>query len=399
MVSADDVVRQAQDQSGLDDVGSTHFLEPLACWVRDLDQSTLSDAGRSVLTDVAVGNLRTRLAVVDCLRRNPEIADVDLPPIVLIAGFARSGTTLLHNLLSCHPRTRAFQRWELVRPVPPPEAAAWSDDPRRAVVQSSVDALRGSELERLHWVNAADPEECPWGFYDCRGLLGRGAAAVMPRWTDHLLEHRSPETFVEYRALLQLLLWKNPPPSGSMLVLKSPLTTPELSEFAAAFPEARFVFTHRDPFRVVTSINAVADAVASPLCVRGARPGAEDGRGPRTALRIVRASAAAMVNLASTGPDRIAHVHYPDLMARPVEAVTAALTTLSLDVGEGAANRVKEFLARQRATRAAPPTAYEHSYTVEDVWDDRVVASYCSTFGVEQERRRLTEPVIGRASA
>ena len=348
---------------------------------------------------VAVNNLRTRLQIVDYLTRHPEIADVELPPVLLIAGFARSGTTLLHNLLSCHPRTRALLRWELVRPIPSPTSATWSNDPRRGEVQASVDALRGSDLERLHWVNADEPEECPWGFYDCTGLLGRGAGSVMRRWWDHLLEHPSTTTFLEYRALLQLLLWKNPPASGSVLVLKSPMTTPSLAQFAESFPDARYVFTHRDPFRVVVSMNAVADAIASPLCVPGTRIGAEDGRTGRGALRTAAATATAMEAFAATHPDRIAaQVHYADLMTDPVGIVASTLARVGIAVDEGAVGQVDAFLARQRAQRPAPPTGYEHTYTVDDVWSEPAVASYCHAFGVQREMTRLVKPRHERRS-
>ncbi|MEY2424353.1 MAG: hypothetical protein QOI95_4420 [Acidimicrobiaceae bacterium] len=393
MTTVNDLVDEARAATGLDDLGSAHFMGPLECWVRDLDDPVLSNRGREFLGRVAGSNLRNRLQIVDYLRRHPEISDVELPPVVLIAGFARSGTTLLHNLLSCHPRTRALQRWELVRPIPAPTAATWRTDPRRAEVQASVDALRGTDLEHLHWVNAHEPEECPWGFYDCTGLLGRGAGSVMRRWWGHLHEHHSPTTFWEYRRLIQLLLWKNPPPAGSVLVLKSPLTTPSLAQFAEAFPDARFVFTHRDPFRVVASMNAVVDAIASPLCVPGTRLGADDGRSERGALRTVAAAAAAMETFAATHPDRITHVHYSDLMADPVGMVTSTFARLGIDVGEDAGDRVEAFLADQRAGRSAPPAAYEHTYAVDDVWSVPAVASYCDTFRVQRESQRLTEPL------
>ncbi|MGH9186315.1 MAG: hypothetical protein ACRD0U_10955 [Acidimicrobiales bacterium] len=51
-------------------------------------------------TELGIRDLERRLRVLDVLSRNPEIDEVEIPPIVCITGLARSGTTLLHNLLA-----------------------------------------------------------------------------------------------------------------------------------------------------------------------------------------------------------------------------------------------------------------------------------------------------------
>lgn len=401
-----DLMDEAAAWTGLDDFGSRHFVEPLECWTADLDSRLLAEGGRAFLERLAVRNLCTRLEVTKALADHPEILEVRLPQIVLIAGFARSGTTLLHNLMSCHPGTRALLRWELMRPLPPPEAATWATDPRIASVQASIEPLRGGAVERMHWVNADEPEECPWGFYDCTGLLGRGCAGVMPQWRDYLVRRTSRSTFDEYRRLIQLLLWKNPPPAGTVLVLKSPTTTSNLHAFAEAFPEAKYVFTHRDPYRVVVSSAAVMDAICTPFCVEGEPALADDGHRDRQTLSLLSAAADAMERFSAAHAERIVHVHYPDLLADPVAAIDAAFEALALPIPAGAPERIEAFLHRQRhGHRATPPSSYDdYGYTFDDVWAEPALASYCSTFNVRPEPKRLVEPALSterrpRASA
>src|SRR5688500_8294834 len=110
----------AAEQTGLDDFGDDWFRGPLAAWAAALDDGVLNDAGWRFFTALAVQDLARRLRVLDVLRRNPEIDDVPIPPIVYITGLARSGTTLLHNLLALHEKARPVLRWELMEPVPPP---------------------------------------------------------------------------------------------------------------------------------------------------------------------------------------------------------------------------------------------------------------------------------------
>ena len=117
--------REAADVTGLDDFGDDWFLGPLTAWAEDLQQAILTDFGRTFLRTIAVRDLARRLRVLATFRSHPEIAEVLIPPIVYITGLERSGTTLLHNLVALHPAARAFRRWELMEPLPPPEAETY----------------------------------------------------------------------------------------------------------------------------------------------------------------------------------------------------------------------------------------------------------------------------------
>ncbi|MCA1843475.1 MAG: sulfotransferase, partial [Actinobacteria bacterium] len=184
----DAIREEASAAAGLDDFGDDWFLGPLAAWVEDLAQPNLNDFGRRFLRSLAVKDVARRLRVLDVLSRHPEIADVPVPPMLYITGLERSGSTLLHNVLARHRAARALLRWELMQPVPPPEAESHAHDPRIAAVQASVEKVRGSPLERMHWVNADEPEECTWGFIDAMSMLGQAPFLCMPQWRRFLIE-------------------------------------------------------------------------------------------------------------------------------------------------------------------------------------------------------------------
>jgi hypothetical protein len=48
--------------------------------------------------------------VLNALSEHPEIGAVTIPPIVYVTGMARSGTTLLHNLVALLDQQRAGRR-------------------------------------------------------------------------------------------------------------------------------------------------------------------------------------------------------------------------------------------------------------------------------------------------
>jgi hypothetical protein len=393
-ITPDELIEGAMRKTGLDDLGSPHFERFLDAWCAGLSSGRLSDQGRTFLGRQAARNLEMRLRVLDVIARNPEIKAVKLPPIVRIMGFPRSGTTLLHNLMSLHRDARALLRWELVQPLPPPEAATHATDPRIEQVNGALSALRGTELERMHWVEATDPEECTWGFYDLSGLMGRGVSYLMPEWIDAVVDpsatHR--ETYEEYRLLVKLLLWRNPLPANGILILKCPTDTDQIQTFLEVFPEAKLVLCHRDPFRTLTSNLRMQEVICGPLATSPDAIDLTDGRMVQTHVDF----AESMVAAASASRDRIASVRYPDLMTDPTAVVVATFHELQVPVDaaqlEGAA---EQLIAAQRSgRRATPPAKYDlHGYSPTDIHRAPSIAAYMEAFGVQSEDVRMTAPL------
>lgn len=380
---------EAAADAGLDDFGDDWFHGPLRAWADDLEQPGLTDFGRRFLRTQAVRDLVRRLRVLDALRAHPEIDEVVVPPIVYVTGLERSGTTLLHNLLGLHRDARTLRRWELMEPLPPPEAETHGTDPRIAKVQAQVDRLRGSTLEHMHWVDADDPEECVWGFIDSVSMLGQAASLCMPAWARFLREEDLTPAFVHYRRVVQLLLWKHPVGLGGFLVLKAPQIGGHLPSFAAAFPEAHFVITDRDPFRTVVSMAVMGASIIEPFCEEN--PLADDGQRGRLCGSSAAAKLATMAAFTTAAPAAVTHVPYPTLVTDPVGAVQRIhVDRWASDPGLGDA--IERFLVAQRAgRRAAPPTELDPmGYDRSELWSDPSVAAYCERFGIEPERTRLT---------
>lgn len=388
---------EAAEKTGFDDFGDPFFEEPLAAWVNDLISGNLTDFGRQFLRRLVFKDLCRRLKVIAYLAEHPEILEVEIPPILLIMAAPRTGTTLLHNLMATHPLARTLLRWELMEPVPPPTTETYTTDPRIAKLQASIEPLRGSLLEQMHWVNANEPEENTWGFIDCTGLLGRSIELIMPTWSRWLREHDYRTTFRNFRKLVQLLIWKCPPPSGGHLLLKCVLTTAKIQMFADEFPEANFLLVHRDPFRIVVSAATIAEGIYQPFIREQHGPLHEDGLHDRILLKGLKMMFRALVEFKKTEPEKVANVQYSDLMSDAILAMRFAYDYVGMDVPEDLEQRVVGFLEQQRSgKRAAAPKRYENfGYDADDVWTDPTVAEYCEVFGVQRERSRLVDTRTG----
>jgi hypothetical protein len=379
----------AAEHTGLDDFGDDWFRGPLAAWAADLDDGVLTDAGRRFFTALAVQDLARRLRVLDVLRQNPEIDDVPIPPIVYITGLARSGTTLLHNLLALHDRARPMLRWELMEPVPPPEAATYRTDPRIAKVQASIDKRRGSDLERMHWVDATDPEECTWAFIDFVSLLAGAASASMPRWGAVFQNASQAPAYRSYRRILQLLLWKNPPPEGGFLVLKAPQTAPHIDDFAMVFPEARFVVTDRDPYRTLQSTVTLLAGLHAPFIDPAS---SLSQRLLDQNLQFTARSLEAIARYDAAARHPAVHVPYPALIADPVAQAIEVFEHLPHPPDGSLGAKIEAFLAAQKAgARLAPPSKLHDIAVSSDIVRSHPgIADYCELHRIGRETRRLT---------
>jgi hypothetical protein len=384
--SVEDLLEAAEARTGLSEWGDDWFRHPLAAWVEDLGSNHLNDVGRSFFTSLAVRDLCRRLEVIDTLNRHPEIDEVVIPPIVYLTGTVRSGTTLFHNVMSIHAGAKALLRWELMEPVPPPEQATALTDPRIARVQASIDKRRGTPLEAMHWVNADEPEECQWGFIDFVSLLAGAAGGCMLRWGEVSSHADYTRVFENYRRLIKLLLWKNPPPPGGFLVLKAPQVASHLKSFSAVFPEARFLATVRDPYRVFTSGRTMVGGIIDAFITDDFEP--PDPFPIENLERVLQS----LLDFNTARPELMTTVGYPALVSDPATVAAAAFAELKLPVDYEFASKVETFLDAQRSgARVSPPAVLpDHGLHHDQILQRPTVAAFCDRFGVEPERTRLT---------
>ncbi|MEH6583408.1 MAG: sulfotransferase [Halioglobus sp.] len=385
------LLQQAQQKTGLTDFGDEWFLGPLQAFLESLEGPHVSDFGRTFLTRQVVKDLSRRLAIIDCLKRHPEIEETPIPPILYITGHERSGTTLLHNLLSLHSGARFLSRWELMSPTPPPETATFDQDPRREEVKRALDALRGTDLERMHWVEADDPEECVWGFMDCTGIVGMAPSSVLPEWGNWFASSDLTPTLVNYRKLIQLLTWKNPVPEGGFLVLKAPQMASHLEAFSTVFPEATFLYSHRDPYRVLKSFVTLLDIVNGPLMANSNYLEVLDREASCNLERMGKVYAK-MSAFESRHPERVLNLQYVNLLNNPGEEVSRVFSEAKLPEDPELNDKVHTFLEQQKSGGRAMPrqSMSDHGYTREQVESHPLLATYLQHYQVMREESRNT---------
>jgi hypothetical protein len=250
----DDVMREACEQSGLDEFGAESFREGLDVLCESLNgEARLNEVGGVVLRSTIVNSLTNRLRVVDWVRRHPEVASERIEAPIVVIGMFRAGTTFLSQLFDQDPSKRALLRWEAMDSVPPPSPATLRSGPR-------VDAARlgGEMLEQLnprvkaiHHEDAAGATECIAVMSQDFKSLSWEAVANVPTYSRWLFTADQRSAYEYHRSTLQVLQSGG---AGGRWTLKSPHHAIALDALTAVYPDAQLVLLHRDPVALCASV-------------------------------------------------------------------------------------------------------------------------------------------------
>jgi len=244
-----DLIEAAKDRTGLSDFGDDAYREGLEILVNALNaEAKLNAAGDHALRDRILMHLSQRLQIEDWYRRHPEIDDEVITAPLFGVSLPRTGSSALSFLLSCDPNIRYLRVWESSQPCPPPSTVS-GPDPRRGSAASVADGMmkRGS-----HTPTGID------GAMECQDLMALTfgsqtfqAFAQIPSFSEWLIDADLTATYLYEKRALKLLQWGEKPRPWR---LKAPTHMLYMDALNTAFPDARFVMTHRDPTDVMLSV-------------------------------------------------------------------------------------------------------------------------------------------------
>jgi hypothetical protein len=241
----DDLIAAARHETGLEDFGDDSFREGLEVLVRSLrHEANLNATGEAVIYPRLVSHLVNRLQIEDWYWRHPEIDEVQIVQPLIGLSLPRTGSTALSFLLAQDPQVRFLRQWESSQPCPPPSTVE-GPDPRMQVTVKQV----GTKDHVPSDVNG--PMEC----LDLMALDFKTqmyhAFARIPTYAAWVSEADLTSTYRYERRVLKLLQWGEP---SRPWRLKTPAHMLWIDHLLHAFPDARFVMTHRDPTDVLLSV-------------------------------------------------------------------------------------------------------------------------------------------------
>jgi hypothetical protein len=318
-LDADGALAAAEQATGLADFGDDGFREGLALLSRALeDEARLTLLGRLMARAEIARILASRLQGEALFTAHPETLRERVVAPLFVTGLARTGTSLLHELLWRDPNHRVPLAWEMMYPAD--AARAPGVDPAPAIERAAQEIeLQNHALpatRTMHELGAELPNECIYLFaHEFATDMFTGFFQV-PSYTMWMATRDLTPLYARHRRLLQLLQWRRP---AQRWVMKAPSHMNHLRELFAAYPDARVVITHRDPLRVLGSL---ANLMAS---LRWTRSDHVDHAALVAAMAFGHAFLAERVmkerDSGSLPEGQILDVRYCDLVADPVGTV------------------------------------------------------------------------------
>jgi len=254
-VDADRIVERAHRETGLDRFESQSFREGLDIVVSDVNKADWPEWGLTHVEDTAAHLLGLRLKIDDYLRQHPEALEVPVKAPVIVMGIPRTGTTLSSNLLGADPNRRSLLSWVADDPVPPPATDKLHTDPRAL---AALEAERRSRAEdpaaaRFYMASAIFPSECISVLSQDFKSMHWEALGRLPAYSEWIWSADMTSAYDHHRRFLQVLQHAAPGPWN----LKMPSHAMHIRYVLKAYPDARLVWTHRDPYTAVGSICSV----------------------------------------------------------------------------------------------------------------------------------------------
>jgi hypothetical protein len=337
----------ARRTGGLDGVGDGPFAEPMARFLASLEaEARLNDIGRVIASERVLLHTVNRLNYVNDRKQYPAIADERIVRPVFIIGFPRTGTTILHDILAQDPDSRAPLTWETMFPSPPPDAATFATDARisqaAAILPSpETETERDRKFRAMHPMGAELSQECVtmMGEAMCTPLFhNQFRVPSYEDWVD--TEADWAPVYAFHCRQLQHLQWRN---RRDRWVLKTGAHMWGLEHLLATYPDARIVFTHRDPVKSVTSYASLTTLVREASSDEVDR--FEIAQDWTARLRRVIEHA---LDVRERGPypDALFYdMYFSDFVADQFNVVSDIYDAFDLPMTEEAAARMKAFIA------------------------------------------------------
>lgn len=255
-LSAQSLLAAARRETGLERFNDESFLPGLDKLLDSItNQAQLNPFGRLHAKTEITASLKNLLWANACFEANPEILQRRIVKPLIIVGPVRSGTTRLHRMLATNPRFQYVRAWEGFNPAPRPGLPDGGKEIRRSEVEKFLNL--GQKLNPGAFT--AHPMDADWAEEELL-LLNHAFGGLSPLGLYRIPGFRdwfmSADRHPAYRTmanLMRLISWARGDAEETRWVMKTPQYMLDLDVLVDVFPDAQFLFIHRDPLKTVAS--------------------------------------------------------------------------------------------------------------------------------------------------
>jgi hypothetical protein len=336
---ADELIEEARRATRLERFDSESFREGLDILLADINRDCRAEALLKPPHDAIVQALAIRLKTTAYLESRPQLLQRPIRRPVFVFGIPRTGTTLLSNLLAADPARRSPLTWEIDDPVPPPTAATLYSDPRalaRLEEERRFLAAR-PEMGKYYRNSAIYPNECVFIMAQDFKTLRWESMGKLPTYRDWIFQTDVTSAYLYHKRFLQLLQADAP----GVWNLKMPSHALFIPTLLKVYPDARLIWTHRDPYTATGSFCSLLSVAHRGYIGRVDVEWLAENypwQAAQHANRIMDARAA-------LGEDRVIDVHYADLIRDPIATMCKLYSVLGDELTAPAETGMRRWLA------------------------------------------------------
>ncbi len=376
-IVVDHLLEHTAASTGIDDpgdLGDGDWEGRLRRLADGINASPLHVVGRLLTREELLRGLRTRFLLGDARRRDPSIAEETIEAPIVVTGPARSGTTILFELLGLDGRLRTPIATDVLHPVVPAGTTAAQ---RTAMTEPEQELWADvqPEFAAMHELRSDLPVECIT--YCSPSFAGNHWNMVLSEFGDWVPDVAADLAF--HRALLQTVQHAGPP---RQWLLKTPGYVFMLDDLLAAYPDASVIVSHRDPAKTMPS------TVSTTAMVQWMRT---DHVPVDLLVDLIGAVFTDALNALAVRrddgslPGVYGDARFADLMADPVGAIETAYAQIGREMTDEHRRAVVDYLAAKPRGKHGT-----HSYVASDWGFDvdtvrKDLAPYLERFAIPLE--------------
>jgi hypothetical protein len=378
-LSARELMSAAERRTGLADFGEWGVEEPLERLIESYErEASLSAFGRIAARWDVLRFLSNLLRLRDDEKRHPEILDQEIARPIFITGLPRAGTSFLHELISEDPANLAVRHWETIFPC---SIRLGADDVerRRRKVQDQIKSFEriAPEIRYLHPFTADSPQECT----EITGHVFRGmrydTTHYIPSYSRWLERQSQIVAYRFHKRFLQHIQFRRGP---GRWVLKCPEHVFALDSLRNVYPDARFVFTHRNPLSVLPSVARLTETVRQPFTTRLDR----HQLGEEVAARWAQGTAIMVETAKSAEPtaEPALHIEFRRFVRDPAAAVAEFYAHFGLNLDAESQTRIRRLIALKPTGGNVRNRGRLEDYGLDAETERKRFADYTAFFGI-----------------
>jgi hypothetical protein len=376
----------ATTRTKLHDFGEPARNDGLEALIRSINEQSwagMTGRARELAIDYLAHQLEVRLKLMADRKAHPEIARQKIKAPLIVVGPPRSGSTLLHNLLSLDTDNMAPEHWLCREPSPPLALGAPSQE-RLDAAEARMTKL----FELIPDIFITHPymiEEGSGALAECGSDILSLAFTAQQLWCfwggenyrRFLLEADHSAALGLHHDFLQHAQWGQ---EGKRWALKGSDHMLWMRELGTQYSDAKLIWTHRDLAQQLGSLASV-QSILRGLNGHPVTPEARRSQG-RKAIELQLSSVEKAMNArGALGEEQFIDISYHDMIANPLLTVQRIYEASGLTVTDEHAARIQDWLADHNQTKHGVHKHSPDEFGMDGAEINERFSSYLDRFG------------------